>query len=82
MYDEGPSQDDVDRFSSHNTGYCPHCGEEIWDDATKCTKCGTWLQEGVVHQDLEVRSFKKKFLVLVVVALLICFFWGISALLQ
>ena len=82
MYDEGPSQDDADRFSSHDTGYCPHCGEEIWDDATKCTECGTWLQEGVVHQNLEVRSFKKKFLVLVVVALLLCFFWGISVLLQ
>jgi predicted RNA-binding Zn-ribbon protein involved in translation (DUF1610 family) len=22
---------------------CPHCGEEVFDDAEQCPACGTWL---------------------------------------
>ena len=40
--DEGPSAEDLDRFGGE-TGYCPHCGEEIWDAAPACPACGEWV---------------------------------------
>jgi hypothetical protein len=36
--DEGPSDDDLERFSGE-TAYCPHCGAEIWDQAEFCPEC-------------------------------------------
>ncbi|MBT4531160.1 MAG: hypothetical protein HOC27_08135 [Phycisphaerae bacterium] len=79
MYqDEGPSQEDIERFSTNETGFCPHCNEEIWDDASQCPECDYWLKDGTVHQNIEVRAFKKKFFILIIITLLICFFWGVT----
>jgi len=36
---EGPSEEDLERFSREDTGYCPECGEEVWDDAPQCKAC-------------------------------------------
>lgn len=81
MYDdEGPSQEDIERFSEHETGYCPHCNEEIWDDATKCPECGMWLQSGVMQQNQMARYFKNKFVVCIIIALLLGFFWSVTRL--
>ena len=77
MHEEGPSQEDIDRFSENETGYCPHCGEEIWDDSSQCPNCGEWLDEGTVHQNKIVRSFNKKFLVFIVVVVLVSFLWAV-----
>ena len=38
MRDEGPSQEDIDRFE-HETGFCPECGSEVWDEAYACPVC-------------------------------------------
>ncbi|MBT5137204.1 MAG: zinc ribbon domain-containing protein [Phycisphaerae bacterium] len=81
MYnDQGPSEDDIDRFSQDETGYCPHCNEEIWDDAAKCPACGNWLHDGTRHEDQAVRYFKNKFVVCIVIALLLGFFWSVTRL--
>jgi len=77
-YDEGPSQEDIDQFSTDETGFCPHCGDEIWDDASQCTACGMWLQTGAVHQDKTTRAFKKKFIAIIVLFILLGFFWGVT----
>jgi uncharacterized OB-fold protein len=37
--DEGPSQDDLERFSGVTTS-CPKCGTELHDDVVICWKCG------------------------------------------
>lgn len=37
--DDGPSTDDIDRFSGVTTS-CPSCGTEIRDDVDLCWKCG------------------------------------------
>jgi predicted amidophosphoribosyltransferase len=76
-YDEGPSQEDLSRFSSDETGYCPNCGEDIYDDASQCPVCNSWLSEGVSHQDLVSKAFRKKFLVMIVIVILIGFFWSV-----
>ena len=37
--DEGPSEADIERFSSA-TRACPDCKSEVYDDAEVCWKCG------------------------------------------
>ena len=44
---EDPTDDDIDRFSAE-TGHCPDCGEEIWDEAWQCPHC-----ESVVEGRIE-----------------------------
>ena len=43
MRDEGPSQEDIDRFE-HETGFCPDCGSEVWDEAYACPECGEVIE--------------------------------------
>jgi hypothetical protein len=42
-----PGQGIVDAMTSDGdsgtTAPCPHCGREIYDDAERCPKCGTYL---------------------------------------
>lgn len=38
--DEGPSDEDIDRFSDV-THKCPSCGTVSYDDAEICWKCGS-----------------------------------------
>lgn len=76
--DEGPSQEDIERFSEDETGYCPNCGEEIWDDANRCNACDEWLHTGPSHQDRITRDLNKKLIVLISILVLIGFVWGLS----
>lgn len=43
--DEGPSTDDVERFSDPTTR-CRECGAEVWDEAEMCHKCGAAMERG------------------------------------
>lgn len=40
--DEGPSDEDLERFSGE-TVFCPHCRGEIHDEAQRCPLCGEWI---------------------------------------
>lgn len=42
--DDGPSPDDVERFSGV-TVKCPECGTEVLDEVEICWKCGHAIQE-------------------------------------
>ena len=76
MEDEGPSPEDIERFSDSETGYCPHCGSDIWDDVSRCPSCQSWLNDGTSHRDPVTNDFRKRFLIFIVVAILIAFLWG------
>ncbi|MAI67728.1 MAG: hypothetical protein CMJ26_07630 [Phycisphaerae bacterium] len=65
MY-EGPSEEDIERFSSDDTGYCPHCGEEIWDDVTQCPACGSWIQGSASHRTLLENDLRKRMIILII----------------
>lgn len=49
MHDEDPSAEDVDRFGD-DSGYCPDCGQEVWDEAWQCPHCGEVI-EGRILRD-------------------------------
>ncbi len=42
IFDEGPSDEDLDRFGGVTTT-CTHCGTELYDDVAVCWKCGMAL---------------------------------------
>ena len=46
MTDDEPTDEDVDRFSGQ-TGFCPDCGEEIWDEAWQCPHCGEVVEDRI-----------------------------------
>ncbi|MDP7006321.1 MAG: hypothetical protein QF718_08950 [Phycisphaerales bacterium] len=77
MIDQEPSEEDIERFSASETGYCPECGTEIWDDITQCSSCGTWLEHGVSHRDSVSNDFRKKSYLIIVAIILIAFSYGL-----
>ncbi|MDG1899069.1 MAG: hypothetical protein P8I74_04320 [Phycisphaerales bacterium] len=48
MVDDDPTDDDLDRFAGE-TGYCPDCGAEIWDEAYQCPHCNEIVENRVSH---------------------------------
>lgn len=42
-HDEGPSAEDIERFSNV-TRRCPACGKEVFDDAEICYHCGEAME--------------------------------------
>lgn len=77
MEHEDPSQEDIDRFSRSEVGYCPQCGEEVWDDAPQCNACGFWLQEGPLSRHPAEATFRKQSFAIIGVIVLLAFFWGL-----
>lgn len=71
MIDEDPSPEDVDRFGGE-TGFCPDCGEEIWDQAAACPACGSILGETASRHPLAGRA-RRLWIVIVAVIVLIAF---------
>jgi uncharacterized membrane protein YvbJ len=62
MVDEGPSAEDIERFGDE-TGHCPECGAEIWDDIAACPACGAWIAGGTRSrppQDLALREQRRR----------------------
>ncbi|MEE2972131.1 MAG: hypothetical protein VX672_03310 [Planctomycetota bacterium] len=75
MLDDDPSDEDVDRFSGE-MGFCPDCGEEIWDEAWQCPHCGEVVENRVRRERLDeagrqVSTRTKVALVLALVGLLL-----------
>jgi uncharacterized membrane protein YvbJ len=70
MQNEDPSESDMEQFAG-DTGFCPHCGEEIWDEAYACPECGEVVEGMVSHQKLDrpSRRFTQKSVVILVVVL-------------
>lgn len=73
MYiDEGPSEDDLQRFGD-DSGYCPRCGEQIWDNAEVCPACGDMVGGKVSSRNPIQRERRKQMFIVVAVIVLIAF---------
>lgn len=63
---EAPSQEDIERFSSV-TRTCPHCKEDVYDDAELCYHCG----EALVQADKPLPIWVAAAAVLVLLGMLL-----------
>jgi hypothetical protein len=68
--DEGPSEDDIERFS-RETAYCPDCGEEVWDLADVCPKCYAYVGGNTSSRSPVQQWFRKRWVALVLILVLI-----------
>ena len=68
MYDEGPSSEDLERFSEQ-TAYCPSCGSEIWDEVDQCPQCGDYVTGGPDHRSPAMREWRQRWVLPVVIIL-------------
>ncbi len=72
MIDEGPSQEDIKRFSGAG-GYCPACGEEIYDDVEHCPQCGEWIRGATQSRHPAASEFRKKMITIIAIVTLLAF---------
>ncbi len=72
MIDENPSPEDIERFSGE-TGFCPDCGEEVWDQAGACPSCGTILGGETATRHPAARRLRRRWIVVVAVIALLAF---------
>ncbi len=72
MIDEDPTPQDIERFSGE-TGFCPDCGEEVWDQAGQCPSCGTFLAGQTATRHPVVGRLRRRWKVLVAVIVLLAF---------
>jgi len=70
MIDEGPSPEDLARFSDES-GHCPFCGAEVWDQADVCPKCRNYIGGDTLSTHPTERWFRGKSQVLVILAVLL-----------
>lgn len=72
MRDEGPSPDDLSRFSS-DAAYCPDCGEQIYDQAEWCPECGACIGGQTSSRPPVVADFRQRWMLLVIIIVLLAF---------
>ena len=72
MHDEGPSPEDIERFS-HEDAFCPACGEEIWDQAEFCPACRAPIGGQTTFRPPAESWFRNRWMVLVAIIALIAF---------
>jgi uncharacterized membrane protein YvbJ len=71
MIDEDPSDEDLDRFAGE-IGYCPDCGEEVWDEAYQCPHCESVIEGRIGHAPVDrAASLLSAKTVIVLVALIV-----------
>ena len=69
MIDEGPSPDDLDRFNADQSGYCPECGAEVWDNVEICPKCGLPIGGRVRTRPPSEQWLRQRWILLVIIVL-------------
>lgn len=70
MIDEGPSDEDIEQLD-FDTGRCPHCGAEIWDQAEICPRCHEYVGGNTTNHLPIQKWFQKRWMLLIVIALLV-----------
>ncbi len=72
MIDEDPTPEDIERFSGE-TGFCPDCGAEVWDQAGQCPSCGTILAGQTATRHPVAGTMRRRWIALIAVIVLVGF---------
>ncbi len=72
---EEPSTEDITRFGDEGSqvGWCPECGEEVWDEAESCQACGEWIAGKILRRPPAAQAFQRRLMILITVVTLIAF---------
>lgn len=72
MINEGPSAHDIERFSDE-TGRCPNCGAEVWDQAEFCPECGDQIGNDISRLGPIDRDMRNRMFIFIIVLVVIGF---------
>jgi predicted amidophosphoribosyltransferase len=72
MHDDGPSPDDIARFNN-DSGYCPECGETIYDQAEICPACHAYIGGHTLNRPPVAKRFEQRWIALVAIVVLLAF---------
>lgn len=70
IIDEGPSSEDIERFSE-GEAFCPHCGQEVFDDADICPHCRSFITGGTMRRSPQAQWFRRRWIVLLLIVLIL-----------
>jgi hypothetical protein len=72
---EDPSTEDITRFGDDGSqvGWCPECGEDVWDEADSCPACGEWIAGTVLRRPPAAQAFQHRLMIIITVVTLIVF---------
>ena len=72
---EEPSTEYIARFGDEGSqvGWCPECGEEVWDEAESCQVCGEWIAGKILRRPPAAQAFQRRLMILITVVTLIAF---------
>ena len=78
MRNEDPSPEDIERFGddADQTGWCPECGNEVWDETESCPACGAYIRGRVLRRPPDAENFHRRMLMLIGLVALIAFVFG------
>lgn len=71
-HDDAPLEEDLERFGDES-GYCPHCGGDVWDQADFCPNCGEYMHRGPVAKPIQERRKRNILLTAIVIVALVSF---------
>jgi hypothetical protein len=73
--DEDPSAEDVARFGDDGsqTGWCPDCAEEVWDEAESCPACGALIGGRILRRPPAAQAFQRRLTIVVTIVVLVVF---------
>jgi predicted amidophosphoribosyltransferase len=76
MRNEGPSDDDLNRFGNEGSqsGWCPDCDAEVYDEAEFCQECGNQISGRVLRRPRAATVFRKRMIILVTLVVIAVFF--------
>ena len=66
--DDEEDLEDEESGDSRETSPCPHCGEDIYDDAERCPACGMYISD----EDAPRRGWPAWMWIAAILALVVC----------
>ena len=70
--DDGLTDEDLERFGG-DTMACPHCGDEVYDEAPYCPACGEPLDESLGARPPAAQEHQRRLTAAIAILLAVAF---------